>query len=153
MRLKKFLLSLAAISLVANTLLAISGNGRPGTIASGNGSTTINSMQLSSAEIDTLLFMREEEKVARDVYLEMYALWQHPVFSNIASSEQNHMDAVAALLDKYNLADPVVDDSVGVFTNDRLFDMYQELVLRGQVSLTFRPCGIRSLTQEFQEAA
>ena len=43
--------------------------------------------------------MREEEKLARDVYLTLYDIWGTPAFNNIASSEQTHMDAVLMLID------------------------------------------------------
>src|SRR5512143_2239794 len=61
---------------------------------------------LSSQEQADLLYMREEEKLARDTYLTLYDLWASTVFSNIASSEQMHMDAILKLLKKYNLSDP-----------------------------------------------
>ena len=53
---------------------------------------------LSTTEAEALVFMREEEKLARDVYQLLYAQWGQKVFSNIAVSEQQHMDAVALLL-------------------------------------------------------
>ena len=61
--------------------------------------------------------MREEEKLARDVYLAMDDLWGLRVFSQISWSEQNHMDAVLAVLDKYGVLDPVGDNPTGVFTD------------------------------------
>lgn len=54
--------------------------------------------------------MREEEKLARDVYLELYETWDLPVFYNIAQSEQTHMGAVKTLIEKYNLKDPITDE-------------------------------------------
>jgi len=56
--------------------------------------------------------MREEEKLARDVYLTLYETWGQKIFSNIASSEQTHTDAVKTLLSAYKIEDPVTDDSV-----------------------------------------
>ena len=53
---------------------------------------------LSQAEIDGLLYMREEEKLARDVYQALYAEWESPAFANIAVSEQQHMDSILALI-------------------------------------------------------
>lgn len=91
--------------------------------------------QLSIKEIEKLLFMREEEKVARDVYLTLYEQWKNPIFKNIAQSEQIHMDAMALLLVEFNLDDPVVDDTVGLFTDPELATMYEELVLKGQQSM------------------
>jgi hypothetical protein len=90
---------------------------------------------LSAEEIEHLYFMREEEKVARDVYRVLYAEWGATVFANIAESEQRHMDAMRDLIERYGLTDPVVDDSVGVFANPELAALYAELVQRGRQSL------------------
>lgn len=85
---------------------------------------------LSSREIDDLLFMREEEKLARDVYLMMYNMWDElEIFANIAASEQKHMDAVLRLLIKYEIPDPALGP--GEFTNKELQTLYDELVERG----------------------
>lgn len=90
---------------------------------------------LSTEEETDLLFMREEEKMARDVYLFFYPLWSSTIFSNIAESEQKHMDSMAVLLNTYGLADPVQDDSIGMFTNPELAELYITLTNRGQASL------------------
>lgn len=50
---------------------------------------------LTQEEAASLLFMREEEKLARDVYLTLGGLYPIPVFQNIAQSEVQHMAAVA----------------------------------------------------------
>jgi len=90
---------------------------------------------LSTEEETDLLFMREEEKMARDVYLFFYPIWNHSVFSNIAESEQQHMDSMAVLLNTYGLPDPVQNDSIGLFTNPDLAALYITLTDRGQASL------------------
>jgi hypothetical protein len=89
----------------------------------------------SESEAEGLTFMREEEKLARDVYLALFDEWGLPIFENIAASEQRHMDAVAALLDAYGLSDPVVDDARGAFTNADFAALYEDLVERGSQSL------------------
>ncbi len=86
---------------------------------------------LSTAERESLVFMREEEKLARDVYDTLYEKWGLNIFSNIAQSEQTHTEAVRDLLVKYNIADPVTDDTVGVFTNTDLQALYDTLVAQG----------------------
>ncbi len=93
------------------------------------------STSLTDEEIEGLTYMREEEKLARDVYLTLYDTWGDVVFSNIARSEQQHTDAVKYLLDLYGISDPVVDDSTGVFTNPDLQALYGQLVEQGQQSL------------------
>jgi hypothetical protein len=73
--------------------------------------------ELSEIEKTSLIYMREEEKLARDVYLELYDIWGQQIFSNIASSEQSHTDAVKTLLERYDIPDPVTDDVRGVFAS------------------------------------
>jgi hypothetical protein len=90
---------------------------------------------LDENEIEGLLQMREEEKLARDVYLKMYEKWGKRVFKNIVESEQRHMDAVLSLLKKYNLTDPAAENSVGEFENTTIQDLYDDLVAAGSVSL------------------
>ncbi len=89
---------------------------------------------LSPAEIATLVYMREEEKLARDVYLKMYEVWGDPVFATIAASEQQHMDAILKLLNKYGIADPA-KAAPGEFTNPELQAMYNQLIADGAVSV------------------
>ncbi len=90
---------------------------------------------LSVEEEQGLIFMREEEKLARDVYLTLYDAWGLSVFKNVAESEQKHTDTIALLIEKYQLADPVIDDTVGVFTDYHFTETYEALVEMGSVSL------------------
>lgn len=89
---------------------------------------------LTILETENLLYMREEEKLARDVYLTMHEAWGLNIFSNIAASEQSHTDAVAEMLEKYKLPDPVVDDRIGIFVNQELAQLYETLLTRGYQS-------------------
>ena len=72
---------------------------------------------LTDEEIGHITYIREEEKLARDVYLTLYDQYKSQIFANISESEQNHMDAIKGLIDKYGLSDPVQNNTVGVFTN------------------------------------
>ncbi len=90
---------------------------------------------LSAEESAALLYMREEEKLAHDVYVTLYAKWGLPIFQNISQSEQKHTDAVKELLDRYGLSDPA-SSSLGVFTNPELQKLYNDLVARGSQSLS-----------------
>jgi hypothetical protein len=45
--------------------------------------------------------------VARDLYTHFSTLYEDGVFKNIAESEQNHMDSVKSLLNRYGLPVPV----------------------------------------------
>ena len=94
----------------------------------GGGQTVPASTELSAEEVENLLFVREEEKLARDVYLALAEKWDSLIFSNIAQSEQQHMDAVGQLIEKYGLIDPIVDDTPGNFTDPTLQRLYNDLV-------------------------
>jgi len=90
---------------------------------------------LTEAEKATLVLMREEEKLARDVYISMYDLWGAVVFSNISVSEQRHMDAILKMLVKYNIPDPAAGNTVGVFKNPDLQSLCDKLISQGRRSL------------------
>ena len=96
---------------------------------------SVSNNTLSQDVINDLVFMREEEKLARDVYLTLSEKYNVPVFKNIAKSEQIHMNAISRLLDKYNIEDPVKTNEIGVFTNPELQSLYNELVNLGSQSL------------------
>ena len=90
---------------------------------------------LNADEIADLTYMREEEKLARDVYITLYDVWGVQVFQNISRSEQSHMDAILTLLDRYGIVDPTVGNAVGEFTNPDLQALYDQLVATGSQSL------------------
>lgn len=90
--------------------------------------------QLSTEEANTLVWMREEEKLARDTYITLYERWGARVFNNISRSEQKHMDALLVLLTAYGISDPVTDDTVGVFNDPVLGELYDKLIADGYVS-------------------
>jgi len=98
--------------------------------STGGGATSA----LSLTEVETLVYMREEEKLARDVYRTLFTRWNLQIFNNIARSEQVHMDTLAVMLTSYGVADPVASDSTGSFTNPVLASLYDQLVARGSIS-------------------
>lgn len=90
---------------------------------------------LSDAEYQSLVRMREEEKLARDVYTVLYRKWKLPIFNNILTSENRHMEAMACLLARYNLPDPVSKQKEGIFTNKDLQKAYDVLVREGSANV------------------
>ena len=90
---------------------------------------------LSTPESDGLIFMREEEKLAHDVYTSLFAQWGLKVFDNISNSEQTHTDAILILLDRYSITDPVGNNAEGVFVDSFLQGLYDTLVAQGSASL------------------
>ncbi len=109
------------------------GGGGPLSEVSNRPLATVPSGELSEEESEGILYMREEEKLARDVYLYLYDRWGLQIFQNIARSEQRHMDMVKVLIDRYGLEDPAKER--GIFTNPELQALYDELIQRGSHSL------------------
>lgn len=130
------LLSLLLVGVTADAQRSGRGGGRE----TGQGVSTrlaeIETTPLSSEEVGALLFLREEEKLARDVYITLVEAWGQRIFSNISSAEQRHMDQVLTLLETHEIPDPVTDDTVGVFTDERLTELYGTLVAQGLESMT-----------------
>jgi len=92
-------------------------------------------LELSTEEQMDLSFLREEEKLARDVYLYNYQLYGATIFSNIASSEQTHMDKVLELLELAALEDSMTSNEIGSFENEDLALLYTQLTKQSATSL------------------
>jgi len=116
-----FVITLLLVLLCSNTYGA-QGGGNPPPAA------------LDDAETAHLVFMREEEKLARDTYITLHEAWGRKVFSNIASSEQRHMDTMLKKLNFFGISDPVVSDEAGSFSNTSLDTLYPQLIERGEDS-------------------
>jgi hypothetical protein len=89
---------------------------------------------LTDTEKKGIQLMREEEKLAHDVYQFLYKKWELPIFGNISRSEARHIDAVGILVDQYGLNDPVINEP-GQFQNKELQELYKTLTKKGTKSL------------------
>ncbi len=141
--------ALAALAIMAAAFIGACGGGDDAATATLDGTaqaagstagleTTLAAIApaaLSAQEAESLVFMREEEKLARDAYAAMFSRWGVNVFANIGASEQVHMDAVKLLLTRYALPDPAATTPPGQFSNTMLQGLYDALVASGQVSL------------------
>jgi len=85
--------------------------------------------------VNSLTYMREEEKLAHDVYVNMFEIWSVPVFNNISKSEAHHTNMVKGLLDFYGMDDPALP-GIGEFSNTDLQELYTSLINIGNASLT-----------------
>jgi hypothetical protein len=126
--------ALLVASLAATPLAALAGNGK------GNGGrpdpagvSAAVLVPLSEAETATLLWMREEEKLARDVYIKMTEYYSANIFSNIAAAEQKHFDAIGRKLDQYGIVDVALPE-IGAFFDQDLQARYDDLVAKGRIS-------------------
>jgi hypothetical protein len=90
---------------------------------------------LDSTEAAGLVYMREEEKLAHDVYATFHAQWGMRIFGNISQSEEQHFDVLKLLLDRYGLQDPAANKPLGKFENEGLQELYDSLIATGKGSL------------------
>ena len=90
MKIKHSIIALSIASLIGANPVLFAGKGGHG--GNGNNNQSVSVSQLSPQEAESLLFMREEEKLARDVYITLYEQWNNQVFANISNSEQRHME-------------------------------------------------------------
>ena len=90
---------------------------------------------LDSAERERILFIREEEKLAYDVYQTLFDRYGVKIFQNIPTSEMSHMEAMLSIIKKYQLIDPMDKNPRGIFTDPALQSLHNALVSQGQVSL------------------
>lgn len=128
------IIALIALLLLPAAALAAGGARFGADAGTGAGSGAVSAAPLTADEVYWLQYMREEEKLARDVYLALYATWKMPVLSNIAASEQRHMDAVRTLLTRYGVADPAAGNGPGVFDNEKIQTLYTSLMEKGVLS-------------------
>jgi len=93
-------------------------------------------VSLTQDEKDMLIKMREEEKLARDVYDYLYLKYGDTldIFNWISNSEQFHMNSVLEILTKYNIPDPALPEP-GAFNDPDLQDLYGQLTASGDVSI------------------
>ena len=128
LRRRSFLASLAAIGLAAcSPEDTVSSHGN------GEGLSQYPIESLNEAEEAGILQLREEEKLARDVYTLLEEKWGLSAFSQIKPSEQKHMDAVAKLINRYDLLDPA-QESIGSFENQKISSLFETLMTKGEQS-------------------
>ena len=144
---KKTILSFSSIFLFTGTVLfgasctketTVNENDANGVINSAALTSQINTLPtepLSAAEIAGLIYLREEEKLARDVYYKLYEKYSARVFNNIYNSEITHTNSVLQLLNKYQIPDPVGANAIGIFKDTTLQNLYNSLIAKGNTSI------------------
>lgn len=102
---------------------------------SDNSNNPTQVVPITEQEKADLIFLREEEKFAHDVYVYAYRKYNHMMFSHISSSELTHSNAVLGLLNTYGIADPVANNPEGVFINPTLQSLYNQFIVTTDSSL------------------
>jgi len=89
-----------------------------------------DSTDLTDSDHAGLLKMREEEKLAQDVYDSFYNTYNLIVFDRISNSEIRHTEAVLSLINYYKMTDPAIAEA-GKFSNVKVQDLYDKLIASG----------------------
>jgi hypothetical protein len=130
---------LASVLLAVTTAAACTDDSaRPEPVAAPSATDTevpVESVTVTDDGIAGLLWMREEEQLAHDVYTALGEFWGLRIFENIAASEQSHIDAVATLLDRLDIEVPAAGNEPGTFNEPAIQELYDELMADGTVSL------------------
>ncbi|HYN28460.1 MAG TPA: DUF2202 domain-containing protein [Dermatophilaceae bacterium] len=83
-----------------------------------------------------LTFSREEERMARDLYAALADSYDGArPFSMITKSEDRHFDAVGALIERYDVADPSAGKAAGTYSITAIQDLYDGWLAEGRASL------------------
>jgi hypothetical protein len=91
--------------------------------------------ELSTADIEGLLYMANEEKLAHDAYMEFAAMYDLPVFERIANSETRHQVAIRTVLERYGIEDTTAPLAAGDYSPELLDGLYADFVAQGSLSL------------------
>ncbi|MCC7376875.1 MAG: DUF2202 domain-containing protein [Verrucomicrobiales bacterium] len=95
---------------------------------------TLPSLALTPSEANSILYMKQEEKMARDLYTALADQWDARTLQNIAAAEQRHMNAIDTLIAGNGLQDSTPAEP-GKFSIPDLQSLYNELLAKGQASL------------------
>lgn len=93
---------------------------------------SVSAFAISDKQKSDLLFMYQEEKLARDVYTTFSKIYTLPVFGNISKSETTHMSQIKTLLITYQIPVPELED--GKFLDKDLQKLYTKMIKDGKVS-------------------
>lgn len=116
------------------SVLSVSGDGTTSLIEANLKSALIETSDLTDTELASLLKMKEEEKLARDVYAVLAKKWGSQVFTNISAAENNHLNAIVLLLTNYGSTETAIGEA-GVFADAAVQTLYNDLVAKASVSI------------------
>jgi hypothetical protein len=116
------------------SVLSVSADGTTSVIEANLKSALIETTDFTDSELASLLKMKEEEKLARDVYTVLAQKWGSQIFSNISAAENNHLNAIVLLLTSYGSSENSIGE-VGIFADDAVQTLYNDLVAKASVSI------------------
>lgn len=85
--------------------------------------SAVGTLDITPADMAGLMLMREEEKMAKDVYTYFYSQFNYRIFNNISKSETVHSEAVLRVINYYKLTDPTTNVA-GTFSDAHMQELY-----------------------------
>jgi len=116
------------------SVLAVSTDGTTSVIEANLKSALIETSALTDSELAALLKMKEEEKLARDVYSVLSQKWGSSVFTNISAAENNHLNAIVLLLTNDGSTETSIGEA-GIFADAAVQTLYNDLIAKASVSI------------------
>jgi hypothetical protein len=116
------------------SILDVAGDGTTSVIQTNMQSAFVVTPALTDTELASILKMKEEEKLAGDVYTLLYQKWGSQIFSRISAAEDNHLNAILTLLKNYGSSDTLVGE-VGTFESSEAQSLYNDMVTKASTSL------------------
>jgi hypothetical protein len=110
-------------------VLDVSTDGTSTVINQNMQSAFVETPYLNESELTSLIKMKDEEKLARDVYSALYQKWGSTVFSRISTAENNHLNAIVGILQYYNSTDTLISEA-GMFADMNVQNLYNSLVAK-----------------------
>ena len=124
---------------LAGGMAVLLGAGLAGTAVATAQTPTATASSATAIADDTrtadLSFSRDEERMARDLYTLFGQTYDAAIFDRIAASEQQHFDAVGALLTAYAITDPAVGQPAGTYANADVQKLYDQWKAQGLTSV------------------
>ncbi len=124
---------------LAGSMALVLGAGLAGTAIAATQIPSAGAITATASVIDTrtadLVFSRDEERMARELYELFGRTYDAPVFTRIAASEQQHFDAIGGLLSSYGIADPAAGLPAGTYANADVQKLYDQWKAQGLTSV------------------
>jgi hypothetical protein len=116
------------------SVIDVAGDGSTSVVHANMQSAFIETAPLTDAEVLALQKMKEEEKLAQDVYTVLYQKWGNQIFSRISVAESNHINALELILENYGINDSM-NNETGIFADSEIQNIYNDLIPKGSESI------------------
>lgn len=126
--------SLSAAGEQYAAVLSVSADGTSTVVDATLKAAFIPTAALDVTDLSILTKMKDEEKLARDVYTTLSNKFGGTVFTRISDAESRHLNAIVLLLANYGLTETIA--APGVYDDQAFNALYTTLVAKGSTTLS-----------------